>query len=154
MRNKNQNALRRLQVKKAIPLSQSDEDKRIIDLTLKTLYNDAHKGMLHLEAEIYKPLKIKLSYKEANRLWHIMTSTGLIAPVIGFGNAGKIELTRTGYQLMSQFGSYKDYIASLNNNQPQTVILPIQIEGDDNSQEAEPLTGEKTPAKQRAKKLK
>jgi hypothetical protein len=127
---KNHKAVRRLQVKKPIPLNQSEHDKRIIDLVLKRLYNCTDKNPLNLEADIYKPLKIKLEPRDVKRIWGIMNSTGLINPVIGFGNAGKVELTRSGYQLMSQFGSYKDYLNSLNNQQPQTVILPIQLESE------------------------
>lgn len=127
---KNVKAVRRLQVKKVIPLNQTEHDKRIIDLVLKRLFNCTDKHPLHLENDIYKPLNIKLNSRQIKRIWGIINSTGLINPVIGFGNSGKVELTRTGYQLMSQYGGYNEYLASLNTQQPQTVILPIQLESD------------------------
>ena len=65
-----------------------------------------------------------------------MISSGWVTPVIGFGNAGKVELTKTGYQLMSQFGGYSEYLtaAAAANQQPQTIILPIQIQDDHEEQ--------------------
>ncbi len=151
MKNKAHKALRRLKVKSPVILDRSEADKKIIDAVLKTLYHNADKDTLNLENDIYRPLRIKMPLREAERLWNVMTSTGLISPVIGFGNAGRIELTRSGYQLMSQYGSYADYLASQNNHQPQTVILPIQIEGDNgvdaDGEEEHPLkSGEKKRA--------
>jgi hypothetical protein len=145
-------AFRRLRVKTPILVDQTQMDQHIIDTVLKTLYNNSDKDTLSLENEIYKPYKIRLPLREAERLWNIMTSTGLISPVIGFGNAGRVELTRSGYQLMSQFGSYKDYLASLNNHQPQTVILPIQIDSDNSDDENNEHTELKNLEKKRAKK--
>lgn len=132
---KSQKALRRLKVQPVIPVDQPELDKHVIDQVLRTLYNNSDKITLNLETEIYQPLNIRLPFKETERLWETMLSTGFITPVIGFGNSGKVELTRAGYQLMAQFGGYKEYINSQSNHGPQTVILPIQIEGDDSKAE-------------------
>jgi|GEM_PF-716553 hypothetical protein len=116
-----------------VTITRSEMDKRVFDIVLKTLYNNADKDVLHLEREIYAPANINLPHKEAERLWEVMTSSGLVTPVIGFGNAGKVELTNNGYQLMSQYGSYLEYLASIanNNQQPQTIILPIQVQAEE-----------------------
>lgn len=76
IRNKSDKALRRLKVRTPITLvDQSEEDKRIIDLVLSTLYNNSHKNSLNLETEIYQPLNIQLPHKEAERLWEVLNST-------------------------------------------------------------------------------
>lgn len=140
--NKNRRALKRMKVKPAaIPmvLDQSDVDKHIIDTVLSTLYNNSDKDAMHLEAEIYKPHNIQMPIKEAERIWEIIKASGLITPVIGFGNSGKVELTREGYQLMAQYGSYKNYLNILHAPQQQpTFILPLSISGEETGNEAEP----------------
>lgn len=122
-----------------VTLSRSEMDKKVFDIVLKTLYNNADKDVLHLEHEIYAPANINLPHKEAERLWEVMTSSGLVTPVIGFGNAGKVELTNNGYQLMSQYGSYLDYLATIanSNQQPQTIILPIQVQTEEEQPQPE-----------------
>lgn len=127
---KNRRVLRRMKVVPAIILDRNEIDKTVIDVVLKMLYNNAHKDVLHLENDIYVPNGIKLPLRESERIWDVMISSGWISPVIGFGNSGKVELSREGYQLMAQFGGYKEYLDAVNNsnNQQQTVILPIQIE--------------------------
>lgn len=129
---KNRKALKRLKVQAATLADPSVLDANVIDTVLNTLYRNADKDNLNLHEEIYKPAHIKLPFKESERIWEVLVSTGWITPTIGFGNAGKISLTRAGYQLMAQYGGYKNYLASLqNNNQPQTIIMPIQVEPDD-----------------------
>jgi len=138
MKARNRKALRLIKSKGSEPIDQSEYDKNVIDHVIKTLYNNSDKVSLHLDAEIYKPSNISLPFKESERLWAIMLGSGLISPAIGFGNAGRVELTKTGYQLMSQYGGYKEYLASVaNGQQPQTVILPIQIEGSDDTPQVE-----------------
>jgi hypothetical protein len=61
----------------------------------------------------------------------VLTSSGWVSPTIGFGKAGKLELTKAGFLMMSQFGGYSQYLASAQSNQPQTIILPIQVEGEE-----------------------
>ncbi len=131
--NKSQKALRRLNVRPALALDNKELDKQVFDLVLKTLYNNADRNGLHVENEIFAPLQIKMPAHDTGRLWEVMISSGWVSPVIGFGNAGKLELTKAGYQLMSQFGGYSEYITSVMNSQqqPQTIILPIQIQGEE-----------------------
>lgn len=131
-RHKSQKALNRMRVKPAVSLDRSEMDKRAFDLVLKTLYNSTHRDGLHVENEIFIPARVKVAPHEAGRLWEVMVSSGWVSPVIGFGNAGKLELTKAGYQLMSQFGGYTEYLTSVQNSQhqPQTIILPIQVQAD------------------------
>lgn len=132
---KHQQALQRMKVRPVEVIDRTASDKNIFDTVLKQLYNNADDS-LHLENQIYAPNNIRLNKKESERLWEVMISSGWVTPVIGFGNAGKVELTKTGYQLMSQFGGYSEYLtaAAAANQQPQTIILPIQIQDDQEEQ--------------------
>jgi hypothetical protein len=128
--NKQKNALKRINNWKA---DRSERDKGVFDAVLKTLYNNAS-SELDLEKEIFKISRIKATKKEAEHIWNVLTSSGWVMPSIGFGKAGKLELTRAGYQLMSQFGSYKEYLKSVEDSQkPQTIIMPIAIETETNN---------------------
>ena len=91
-----------------------DIDRRLFDIVLASLYENADKDTLHMENEILKPLNISLPANEADRIWEVMVSSGLVSPVVGFGNAGKLELTKAGYQLLSQYGTYSQYLQWLN----------------------------------------
>ncbi len=151
-RNKNRNALKRLKVPAATANAPQNSvvDADVIDVVLNTLYRNADKDILNLENDIYKPANIQLPHKEAERLWEVMISTGWITPTIGFGNSGKVGLSRAGYQLLAQFGSYKAYLASLQqNNQPQTIIMPFQL---DNDEEVIPPDGENKKKSNETKK--
>jgi hypothetical protein len=129
-RNHTRKAVRRLKGEKPVILDQTEHDKVVIDHVLKVLYNNSSNISLSLENQVYTTFGKPITRNEAERLWEIMLSSGLVSPVIGFGNAGKVALTRTGYQLMSQFGGYKEYLTAMQNSQgPQTIILPIQVEG-------------------------
>ena len=123
-----------LQALKAKTLDRSELDKNVFDMVLKTLYLNTNKSEMDLEKEIFAGSSIKIPRHEAERLWNVLTSSSWVSPAVGFGKAGKVELTKAGYQLMSQFGSYIDYLTSVENSQrPQTVILPIAMPnlGDD-----------------------
>jgi len=91
-----------------------DIDRRLFDIVLASLYENADKDTLHMENDILKPLNINLPPNEADRIWEVMVSSGLVSPVVGFGNAGKLELTKAGYQLLSQYGTYSQYLQWLN----------------------------------------
>ena len=102
-------------------LDRNEIDIALIDLVLKSLYHNSHIDILHVENDIYKNANVQVPYVEAERLWEVMTNSGLVNPVAGFGNAGKLKLSRSGYQLMAQYGGYAEYIATVkaqNNNQP------------------------------------
>lgn len=137
-KNKNQSTMKRLQVRPVTTIDRGELDKNVFEVVMKVLYENAHRNALDLEKEIFAPSNIKLPVTESQRVWDILTSSGFISPVVGFGNAGKVELTKMGFQVMSQFGGYAKYLDSQqNSNQPQTIILPIQIQQDD-----EPATEE------------
>lgn len=132
-RSKSRDALQRMKVRPVLMPDRTEFDKNVFDLVLKTLYNNSHKDGLHIETEIFHPQNLRITNNETQRLWEVMVSTGWVTPLIGFGNAGKLELTKAGYQLMSQYGGYSEYLTSVQNiqQQPQTIILPIQVQGED-----------------------
>lgn len=130
------NKLRKAAIKPA-PIDRNEVDIVIIDIVLKALYYNSHIDILHVEDEIYKNANINIPYVEAERLWEVMLNSGLVNPVAGFGNAGKLKLSRTGYQLMAQFGGYKEYMDAMksgsgNSSSPQIII---QAPGLDNNEE-------------------
>lgn len=115
-------------------MSHDEVDVAVIDLVLKTLYHNSHIDVLHIEDDIYKKANLDIPFVEAERLWEVMLHTGLVNPVIGFGNAGKVELSRTGYQIMSQYGGYREYMNLLKGQQqaPQIIIeTPAEAAKDD-----------------------
>lgn len=101
----------------------NEVDVSIIDLVLKSLYYNSHIDVLNVDEDIYKKAGVKIPFMESERLWEVMISSGLVNPVAGFGNAGKLKLSRTGYQLMAQFGGYREYMDSLKKSQEQTQIV-------------------------------
>ncbi len=108
-------------------------DIAIIDLVLQSLYRNSHIDILHVEKDIYKNANISVPYIESERLWEVMLNSGLVNPVAGFGNAGKLKLSRTGYQLMAQYGGYKQYMDAIKHpQQPQIIIeAPTGIPDDE-----------------------
>jgi hypothetical protein len=127
--NKGHRTIRKMRVKASQIIDVSEMDKQVIDIVLHTLYNNSDIDTMQLEEQIYKPNSISLNKKDAERLWEVMISSGWISPVVGFGNVGKISLTRDGYKLMAQFGSYMKYLEAVNTPQaPSTVILPLQVQ--------------------------
>jgi hypothetical protein len=113
------------------PTERLELDKNVIDLVLRLLYENADKNAVDLHRDVLEKSRIVLPSKEKQRLWDVLTSSGWVSPTIGFGKAGKLELTKAGFLMMSQFGGYSQYLASAQSNQPQTIILPIQIEGEE-----------------------
>jgi hypothetical protein len=101
-------------------------DKDIFDLVLKALYNAADKNALDFEKEILGRHRIQVSFKETRRLWNVLNNSGWVSPVIGFGNAGKLMLTKPGYLLMEQYGGYREYLDAMNSDpDSQTIIMPL-----------------------------
>ena len=133
---KNQRLVKRLKVSLPPVIDRNQLDRFVIDTVLKTLYNNADIDTLHLESQIYKPNGIRMSRKESERLWSVMVSSGWINPVIGFGNSGKISLSRDGYQLMAQYGGYSEYLAAIHAVNQPTIILPFPS---DESKSAAPV---------------
>ncbi len=119
-------------------LDRDEIDIALIDLVLKSLYHNSHIDVLHVENDIYKNANVEVPYVEAERLWEVMLSSGLVNPVAGFGNAGKLKLSRSGYQLMAQYGGYAEYISTIkakNNNQPVAAAPETKEESDTDCQE-------------------
>ncbi|MCB0697148.1 MAG: hypothetical protein KDC07_07270 [Chitinophagaceae bacterium] len=121
------NKLKKAEIK-AAPIDRNDIDIAIIDIVLKALYYNSHIDTLNVETDIYKNANIKIPYVESERLWEVMINSGLVNPVAGFGNAGKLKLSRTGYQLMAQFGGYKEYMEAMKNSNAQGTVPQIIIE--------------------------
>jgi len=106
-------------------MDKKKQDVLVIDAALKALYNDGDKVIRSLNDEILKPNHINIPEKDSGRIWDIMVNTGLVNPVIGFGNSGKLSLTNEGYQLMTQFGSYSAFLDEKNRQvQGQNMMFP------------------------------
>ncbi len=84
----------------------------IMDKVISTLYNHMDRNGMHFERELLAPKKIKLAPKDADRLWDVLLSTGLVTSIIGFGNEGKLAITPAGIQMITRFGAYKNYLDS------------------------------------------
>ncbi len=115
MKQKKERTEKKMSPEKASPSSRtqdhSEQDKRLCDLVLHSLYNNAHKSAMSLESEIFTPNNVKLPMQESQRIWNVLLGSGWVVPCIGFGNAGKLGLSKAGYQLMVQFGGYQQYLA-------------------------------------------
>jgi hypothetical protein len=111
----------------------------VLDLVMKCLYEDPDKDVVNLDEDIYKRFNIVLPRKVSERVWDHMKSSGLVNPLIGFGNAGKLELSNAGTRLMDQYGSYADYLHAQRAATAQQMPFYVQIagnepkEGDNNS---------------------
>lgn len=110
IKDKQSNALKRLKGPAQGVMTGVNIDYAILDLVMQFLYNHPEKEVLNLEEEIYKPNNIVLTKKVSERVWESLKTSGMIAPLIGFGNSGKIELTNVGMQLMNQYGSYANFL--------------------------------------------
>ncbi|MFT4062448.1 MAG: hypothetical protein QM642_08845 [Edaphocola sp.] len=111
-------------------LDQKTLDLRIMDTALAALYNEGDTVTLSLKEDVLNQNKIHLSDKGLERIWDVMINTGLVNPVVGFGNAGKLNLTKEGYQLMADFGSYTAFVDAkmqAARQQNQTLGLPQLI---------------------------
>lgn len=107
---KQHHTMQRLKVKAGEAPAAINIGNAILDLVMKCLYEHPTKDQLNLEEEIYKPLNIVLPRKVSERVWDSMKDSGMINPLIGFGKAGTIELTKAGTQVMNQYGSYNNYL--------------------------------------------
>lgn len=127
--------MKRMKVRPIPEIDRNEMDRNIFDVVLKYLYINADKNVLDLDNDVLSHMTIKLPAREKERVWDVLTSSGWVSPKIGFGNAGKIALTKAGFQLMSQFGSYSDYLQAVHNkpaepevsNKPLTSIETNQV---------------------------
>jgi hypothetical protein len=110
--NKKQRIIRRFHNRSSVGamVSQKQIDVALTGLVLSKLYNNGDKQPASLKEDILIPSQIKFTNQGVDRLWDILLSTGLVSPVIGFGHSGQLSITNQGYQLMSQFGSYTNFI--------------------------------------------
>ncbi|HEY9178878.1 MAG TPA: hypothetical protein VIN07_14375 [Flavipsychrobacter sp.] len=94
-------------------MDRNEVDIAIIDIVLKALYHNSHVDTLHIDDDIYKNANINIPFIESERLWEVMLNSGLVNPVAGFGNAGKLKLSRNGYELMGKYGGYREYMQAV-----------------------------------------
>lgn len=116
--------LKKAKIKPATIMDRDEVDIAIIDIVVKALYHNSHIDTLHIENDIYKHANIQIPYVESERLWEVMLNSGLVNPVAGFGNAGKLKLSRFGYELMAKFGGYKEYMMAVRN--PTGAKVPLE----------------------------
>lgn len=135
---KRRSALRRMKVRPVPEIDRSEMDKNIFDAVLNYLYINADKNSLDLNDDVLSHMSIKLPQREKERIWGVLTSSGWLSPKVGFGNAGKVELTKAGFQLMSQFGSYSDYLAAMHNNPAQQAPAVNQPQAANNDDKTVP----------------
>lgn len=94
-----------------IQLTHKDISNILIDISMKELYNEGDKRELRLVEDILTPNKIQFSNEQSlESYWDIITNSGFVKPSIGFGNNGKVSLSKAGFDLMNQFGSYMDFL--------------------------------------------
>ncbi|MBS1590118.1 MAG: hypothetical protein JST52_10945 [Bacteroidetes bacterium] len=101
------------QQKQAQSMDQPTFDRNVMDATLRVLFENADKNALDLRTDIFDKANLHLSDSEMERLWDVLISSGWVSPTIGFGHAGKLELTKAGFQMMSQYGSYTNYLSAM-----------------------------------------
>lgn len=93
------------------PLSVKEAEAILIDVSLRELYNNGDKRDLDFVHDILEPNKIMIpAGQPLESFWDILTNTGLMQAVIGFGKHGRLTLTQEGYQLMNQYGSYGNFL--------------------------------------------
>lgn len=125
---------------KAVQFSPKDIEAILIDVSLRELYNNGDRRDLDFIKEILTPNNISVSEGKAlESFWDIITNSGLMKAVIGFGKNGRLTLTNDGYNLMNQFGSYMNYLNKmkatgknpLSDDEPQQDPPPLQAGDND-----------------------
>ncbi|HTN44884.1 MAG TPA: hypothetical protein VL098_00950 [Flavipsychrobacter sp.] len=101
-------------------ITRQDMDRLIFDMVMGEIYENSHVNELHFD-EILSKYKVELPVNERERIWDVLITSSLVSPMIGFGQAGKLELTPQGFQLMTQYGSYSNFLAA---TQPQPLMQP------------------------------
>lgn len=103
-------------------ITRQDMDRMIFDMVMSEIYENSDVNEL-LYDEILSKYRVQLPEKEKQRLWDVLTNTTWVSPKMGFGQAGKLELTQQGYQLMSQYGSYSNYVEATQRAMPAMQII-------------------------------
>lgn len=134
--------LKKAKIKPVTIMDRDEVDIAIIDIVLKALYHNSHIDTLHIENDIYKHANINIPYVESERLWEVMLNSGLVNPVAGFGNAGKLKLSRFGYELMAKFGGYREYMQAVKGNMGVQAPLEEKMPDSENESDCVELTNE------------
>lgn len=134
--------LKKAKIKPVTIMDRNEVDIAIIDIVLKALYHNSHIDTLHIENDIYKHANINIPYAESERLWEVMLNSGLVNPVAGFGNAGKLKLSRFGYELMAKFGGYREYMQAVKNSTGIQVPLDEKLPDGEKDNDCVELTGD------------
>lgn len=90
------------------------KDIELINATMNAVYNNGDKQVIDLKADVLTKCGCNYNDTMTNRLWDILDSTNLVSPVVGFGNMNKLSITADGYNLMSKYGSYKNFLDQQN----------------------------------------
>lgn len=117
---------KRAKAKNKIPYV-SDND--VIDLVTKFLFYDTSKEY-DLENDILKPSKLKYTASDLNRIWKLLLETNMVEQAIGFGRAGKIQLSANGLLIMNKFGSYLDYLDHQTQAPGEVTVLEVTPESE------------------------
>lgn len=92
------------------PEQRVELDRNMMDIVTKILFEDGHKDELDLQKDVIDKSNVIFPQKEVERIWNVMIGSTWVSPIVGFGKAGKLELTNAGLQMMSQYGSYKNFL--------------------------------------------
>lgn len=117
---------KRAKSKNTIPYV-SDND--VIDLVTKFLFYDTSKEY-DLEKDILKVSKLKYTPSDLHRIWKLLLETNMVEQSIGFGKAGKIELSSNGLLIMNKYGSYLDYINHQTQGPGEITVLEVTPESE------------------------
>ncbi len=123
------------QMQQQRPLTIKEAEAILIDVSMRELYNNGDKRELAFVEEILHPNNIDIPEGQPlESFWDILTNTGLMKSVIGFGKQGRLALTSEGYQLMNQYGSYANYLQQKSQNNraaaPATPAEPLEQDTD------------------------
>lgn len=110
---KSNNAIKRLRVRNACMPPNRKQDIDLIDATLNAAYNNGDKRVIDLKTDVLDKCDCNYNDTMTNRLWDILDSTNLLSPVVGFGNRNKLSITVDGYNMMSKYGGYKNFLSHL-----------------------------------------
>lgn len=123
--NCNVQSLLRLKHQAAPSMTKEEKDVLVIDLTLKELFNDGDRKVVDFKSNVLDKYQLHYDNRTYERYWDLLDATNLVNPVVGFGNANKLSLNTDGYNLMLKFGSYKNFLRSIN-PQAQIAAAPRQ----------------------------
>jgi|SRR5690606_26710022 len=98
------------------PITRQDMDRIVFDVVLGELYENSDINSLQFD-NILSKYNVQLPYKEKERIWDVLVNSMWVSPTVGFGKSGQLELTPQGYQLLSQYGTYSNYLYAAQNPQ-------------------------------------